>query len=290
MAPQGAKMTDFSIYEVGPRDGLQSADTIMPTASKVEMIERLAQCGIRSMEVGAMVSPEKVPNMADSGKVYSQVSYLEPDVTLGMLVPNAKGVERAKAVGVNKFNVFFSPSDYFNINNHGRTLNFIFSEYVSALHKVDKSDVRVYVSTAFGCPGVGEIPKDVMKRALSWADSLGSTIVLSDTTGKANPMKISKLMSDISDMQIKADIALHLHHGPRRNRMLDNLSAAFDSGIRQFDSSINGLGGCPFIPGSGGNLATEELVAWGERERLDSGINLEDLKPVSKFVDAKLGF
>ena len=283
-------MTDFSIYEVGPRDGLQSADTIMPTASKVEMIERLAQCGIRNVEVGAMVSPDKVPNMADSGKVYSQVSYLEPDVTLGMLVPNAKGVERAKAVGVSKFNVFFSPSDYFNINNHGRTLNFIFSEYVSALHEVDKSDVRVYVSTAFGCPGTGEIPSEAMRRALSWADSLGSTIVLSDTTGRANPMRINRMMREISKTSVAADIALHLHHGPRRNRMYDNISAAFDAGIRQFDSSINGLGGCPFIPGSGGNLATEELVAWGERENLDSGISLDDLKPVSKFVDAKLGF
>ena len=281
-------MTDFSIYEVGPRDGLQSADTIMPTASKVEMVERIAQAGITSIEVGAMVNPERVPNMADSATVFKKVQYLRPEVTLGMLVPNKIGIDRAKIVGVDKFNVFFSPSEYFNANNHGKGLATVFSEYCAALNDVGKEDVRVYVSTAFGCPMQGEIHSDDMARALTWADSLGSSIVLADTIGNANPILINDTMRVIDRLGLDADIALHLHHGPRKNRMFDNLSAAFDCGITQFDSSINGLGGCPFVPGSGGNLATEELVLWAEKENLDCGVDVSKIKPLSKFVESRI--
>ena len=283
-------MTDFSIYEVGPRDGLQNTDTIMPTTQKVEMIERIAQAGITNIEVGAMVNPDKVPNMADSESVYTQVAYLKPELTLGMLVPNITGVERARKVGVTNFNVFFSPSEYFNMNNHGKTLTSIFSEYCSALHDVKKENVRVYVSTAFGCPGIGPIPENNMNRALSWADNLGSSIVLADTTGIANSTLINRMSNKLDKLDIKANIALHLHHGPRKNRMFDNLSAAFDCGITQFDSSINGLGGCPFVPGSGGNLATEELIVWAEKENLDCGVDIDRILPVSQFVESKIGF
>ena len=281
-------MTDFSIYEVGPRDGLQSADTIMPTTSKVEMIERIAEAGITNIEVGAMVNPDKVPNMADSGAVFKNVHYLRPEVTLGMLVPNRIGIDRAMKIGVDKYNVFFSPSEYFNANNHGKSLASVFSEYCSALNDVKKEDVRVYVSTAFGCPLQGEIHPDDMNRALRWADSLGSTIVLADTIGSANPMLINDITRTIDRLGLNADVALHLHHGLRKNKMFDNLSAAFDCGITQFDSSINGLGGCPFVPGSGGNLATEELVAWSEKENLDCGVDLSDIRPLSKFVESRI--
>jgi hydroxymethylglutaryl-CoA lyase len=276
---------DFSVYEVGPRDGLQSADTITPTRHKVEMIERISKAGIRDIEVGAMVNPDKVPNMADSAAVYRQISYLRDNHNLGMLVPNKIGVERAKKVGVNKFNVFFSPSDYFNVNNFGRTLSSIFTNYCTALQGIPKQDVRVYLSTAFGCPMIGDIPNEAMQKAINWADSLGSTIVLCDTVGKANPMLIA---DTINKIDVQANLALHLHHGPRKNRMFDNLSAGFDCGITQFDSSIGGMGGCPFILGSGGNLATEELVMWGEKENLDCGVTIEDIGSLSKYVESKI--
>ena len=196
-------MTDFSIYEVGPRDGLQSADTIMPTASKVEMVERIAQAGITSIEVGAMVNPERVPNMADSATVFKKVQYLRPEVTLGMLVPNKIGIDRAKIVGVDKFNVFFSPSEYFNANNHGKGLATVFSEYCAALNDVGKEDVRVYVSTAFGCPMQGEIHSDDMARALTWADSLGSSIVLADTILTSNHITSAQFRSMDTNVVIK---------------------------------------------------------------------------------------
>ena len=279
-------MTDFSIYEVGPRDGLQSADTITPTMKKIELIEKIANTGITNIEVGSMVNPEKVPNMADSELVFNHVSYLQPHCELGMLVPNKRGVERAKGVGVESFNIFFSPSDYFNMNNLGRNTHSVIGHYCEALDGIDPRDVRVYLSTAFGCPIVGDIPKDAMEKALSWADTLGSTIVMCDTIGNATPTLIYDTLKHTEN--VDADIALHLHHGVRKGKMRDNLSAAFDCGVEQFDSSIGGLGGCPFIPGSGGNLATEELVAWAEKEKLDCGVTLRDLKPLVNYVDKSI--
>jgi len=279
-------VTDFSIYEVGPRDGLQSADTITPTLKKIELIEKIANAGISNIEVGSMVNPEKVPNMADSELVFNQVSYLQSHCELGMLVPNKRGVERAKGVGVESFNIFFSPSDYFNMNNLGRNTHSVISHYCEALTGIDKRNVRVYLSTAFGCPIIGDIPKDAMEKALSWADTLGSSIVMCDTIGNATPTLIYDTLKHTEN--VDADIALHLHHGVRKGKMRDNLSAAFDCGVEQFDSSIGGLGGCPFIPGSGGNLATEELVAWAESEKLDCGVTLRDLKPLVNYVDKSI--
>jgi len=274
---------DFDIYEVGPRDGLQSSDTITPTSKKVELIERIAKAGITNIEVGAMVNPEKVPNMADSAMVFERVAYLQGACDLGMLVPNKRGVDRAMDVGVSKYNVFFSPSDFFNINNLGRTKSHIFTSYCEALKDVSKDDVRVYLSTSFGCPIGGDIPRDLMEKTLDWADTLGSTVVLCDTVGKANPSLIRKTLKWTEE--IDARIALHLHHGRREGRMFDNLSAAFDCGVTQFDSSIGGMGGCPVVPGSGGNLATEDLIKWGEKEKLDCGVSLSDLSSLIKYVD-----
>lgn len=276
---------DFTIYEVGPRDGLQSADTITPTGRKVELIEMIADAGIKNIEVGAMVNPNKVPNMADSQLVYSRVSYLH-DCNLGVLVPNKRGVDRATEVGVEKFNIFFSPSDYFNVNNFGRNLTSIFTGYCEALSDIRKENVRVYISTSFGCPMAGEIPEENMLKTLNWADTLGSSIVLCDTVGKANPTLIAEKMRLTENLD--ADIALHLHHGLRKGRMIDNLAAGFDCGVTQFDSSIGGMGGCPFIPGSGGNLATEELIQWAENEELDCGVTMENIKPLSKYVDSAI--
>ena len=279
-------VTDFSIYEVGPRDGLQSRDTITPTRKKVELIEKIADVGIENIEVGAMVSHNKVPNMADSAVVFDRVSYLQSHCELGVLVPNKRGVELAREIGATKFNIFFSPSEYFNMNNLGRNTHSAIAHYCDALEGIRKKDVRVYLSTAFGCPITGDIPERDMKTALDYADTLGSSIVLCDTIGNANPTLINEVVSMASETD--ANLALHLHHGLRKGKMTDNLSAAFDCGIDQFDSSIGGLGGCPFIPGSGGNLATEQLVAWGEKENLDCGVSLRDLRPLVNYVDKSI--
>ena len=281
-------MIDFSVYEVGPRDGLQSSDTITPTAKKVELIEKIAKTGIKNIEVGALVNPDKVPNMADSGIVFERVKHLTNTHNLAMLVPNKRGVERGKDVGVRNFNVFFSPSEQFNINNLGRTTSSVFGSYCNALNGIAKENVRGYLSTAFGCPYIGDIPQGAMSKALEWADALGTTIVLCDTVGKANPTLIHETMKLTEN--VDADIALHLHHGFRKGRMVDNLSAGFDSGVIQFDSSIGGMGGCPFIPGAGGNLATEQLVEWGEKEGLKCETNSDELNSLVKYVNAAIRY
>ena len=281
-------MTDFTIYEVGPRDGLQSRDTIVPTSTKVELIEEIANAGIRKIEVGSLVNPERVPNMADSDVLFKQLPHLQYDCELAMLVPNKQGVERAKKIGVEYYNVFFSPSEHFNMNNHGRMSSQVFTEYCTALDGIPKDNIRVYLSRVFGCPYSGVQSVEAVERSLRWAESLGSTIVLSDTIGNADPTSIRSIVNHASAMGIGSDLALHLHHGPRKNRMFDNLSAGFDAGVRQFDSSIGGMGGCPFVPGSGGNLATEELVRWAKREGLDCGVRPDDLGIVSEYVDRTL--
>lgn len=279
---------DFEIYEVGPRDGLQSHDTITPTAVKVELIEEIAMSGIRKIEVGSLVHPDKVPNMADSDILFKQLPHLQYDCELAMLVPNKQGVERAKKIGVENFNVFFSPSESFNMNNHGKMSSQVFTEYCTSLDGIPKENIRVYLSCMFGCPYVGKVRQEQMEKSLRWADSLGSTIVLSDTIGSADPSLIRNVVDLTRGMGITSNLALHLHHGPRKNRMFDNLSTAFDLGIRQFDSSIGGMGGCPFVPGSGGNLSTEDLVKWANEEGLDCGVKPEDLGTVTKYVENKI--
>jgi hydroxymethylglutaryl-CoA lyase len=145
-------MTDFEIYEVGPRDGLQSRDTIVPTANKVQLIEEIANAGIRKIEVGSIVNPDKVPNMADSDVLFKQLPHLQYDCELAMLVPNRVGVEKAKKIGVENFNVFFSPSESFNMNNHGKMSSQVFTEYCTALDGIPKEKIRVYLSCIFGSP------------------------------------------------------------------------------------------------------------------------------------------
>ena len=240
--------------------------------------------GIRKIEVGSIVHPDKVPNMADSQLLYKQLPHLQYDCDLAMLVPNKIGIDKAKNIGVENFNVFFSPSETFNMNNHGKMSNQVFTEYCTGLDGIPKENIRVYLSCMFGCPFVGAIKSEQMERSLRWADSLGGTVVLADTIGNADPMLIRNMIGMTRDMGLQADLALHLHHGKRKNRMFDNLSTAFDLGVRQFDSSIGGMGGCPFVPGSGGNLSTEDLVKWANDERLDCGVNLEDIGSVSKYV------
>jgi hydroxymethylglutaryl-CoA lyase len=253
----------------------------------VQLIEKIAKAGIKHIEVGSMVHPDKVPNMADSASVFKQVSHLRSDCELGMLVPNGIGVNRAYEVGVEKYNIFFSPSEYFNVNNFGRNLSQIFTEYCNALNGIHEDNIRVYISTAFGCPMVGDIPTKDMIKTLEWANTLGNNIVLCDTIGTANPSLIRKVMK-LTERKIDADISLHLHHGLRKGKMMDNLSAGFDMGVTQFDSSIGGMGGCPFVPGSGGNLATEHLVQWAEKENLDCGVTSSDLRNLVKYVDSTI--
>ena len=276
-------MEKITIYEVGPRDGLQSASVKLTIDEKVKMINLLHEAGLKNIEVGSFVNPKRVPNMADSDEVYKQVSNLNVD--LGVLIPNEKGLQRAQSVGAKKFNVFLSPLDSFNQINLGMDLDSIISHYRSMLYGIPKDDIRVYISHAFD-----DIPSERMKYTLLAASHLGSTVVLCDTIGVATTNDISEVMSLTEG--IRAKWAMHLHYNcEKRGEILDNVQAGYEHGIREFDSSIGGLGGCPFSPGSGANLSTEDLVGWAESNNIDTGLTSKDLFKtisfVSKFKDFK---
>jgi len=273
-------MEKITIYEVGPRDGLQGIKSVIPLEDKVTMVNLLYNAGLKNIEVGSFVHPKKVPNMANSDALYRKVSHL--DCNLGVLVPNEKGLKRAISVGAKKFNVCLSPSETFNKDNFGISLEELFSQYRSMLYGIPKEDIRVYVSNAFGCPVEGKFDPEHLKRTLQSSAILGSTVVLSDTSGLANKESISQLSPLIKNMG--TTWAIHLHHNEKSEPILDNVQHAYDLGIRQFDSSIGGLGGCPFAKDSGANLATEDLVTWAINN--DIPIDpIKDLEQASSFVN-----
>ena len=259
----------ISIYEVGPRDGIQSLKHLVPLEQKVRLIELLSKSGITHIEAGAFVHPKMVPNMADSEEVFAAVKDLP--VKLSFLVTNKRGVDRATLVGASLLNIFYSPNDHFNIANYGRPLSEIISEYERALEGIQPRNVRVYISMAF-CSEDDEIEKSIRQALI-----FGEKVVLCDTNGTASPDRVRHILK-IAERCCwpQHHIALHLHHG---KHLFDNIRVAYDLGVRQFDSSIGGMGGCPFIPGSEANLATEDLVAWCDEMDIECDTAYDSLKP-----------
>ncbi len=278
---------DFHIYEVSPRDGLQGMDTIVPTIDKLTLIDLIIEAGINRIEVGSLVHPKLVPNMADSDVVFARSASKHQNSELGVLIPNKKGMERAKRIGVSNFNIFMSPSVGFNKNNHNNTPLNVFREYFDTLRGVPRANVRVYLSCAFGCPMDGEISEEMLVQSLMWAGTFGKTIVLSDTAGQATGESIRSVIQTARDNGITSDMALHLHYGANDVSMYEKLDSAYEMGVREFDSCIMGLGGCPFVTGSGGNLSTSELVEWSASRLLSCGVDIEDIVEVNRFVKSK---
>jgi hydroxymethylglutaryl-CoA lyase len=249
----------IEIYEVGPRDGLQSAKCDVSVADKVSMIEQLYDCGIRNIEVGSFVHPKLVPNMSASATVYKKVKKLP--CHLSVLVPNEKGLERAKAVGATNINVCLSPSETFNAENFNSSLAVLHATYRSMLWGIPKENIRVYISHAFGCPTDGQYDDLFIANVLQQSALLGYTVVLSDTAGIADAQSIQRIGDIIAHMP-STKWAVHLHENEHGDSLIGNVQMAYDIGIRQFDTSIGGIGGCPFVKGSGANLATETLLQW----------------------------
>lgn len=272
----------ITIFEVGPRDGIQAAKTDWSLTDKVKMINELHLAGINNIEVGSFVHPRYVPNMANSGDVFKQISHLNGNFSV--LIPNEKGFVRAKSVGAKKFNVCLSPSESFNKNNFNSTLDTLFASYRAMLYGVDKQNIRVYISNAFGCPIDGAPTDKLMKHVLEQSSLLGSTVVLSDTSGLATRESIEHVMSLTKG--IFTTWAIHLHHNDNGDSLIPNVDAAYENGIREFDSSIGGLGGCPFAPGSGANLATEDLLSWAIAHEIPitDGIDFSKVKTLGQWV------
>ena len=261
------------IYEVGPRDGLQALSHFVDTATKIELINTLYNAGLNDIEETSFAHPRLVPQMADAEDVFSGGS---------VLVMNKRGYERAKSVGAKKINIVFSPCEEFNKRNLGKSRDELYGEYSSFMGEVDKEDVRVYLSMAFGSPYGGAVNFDLMKECIHDAKMFGNTVVFADTVGVGSTEEVAMFANMALEMNMTP--ALHLHHTGDEERAIDLVYAGIKHGIREFDSSIGGLGGCPFAEESGANLSTETLVRYLNGWGCDTGIHQDDLIPALRIV------
>ena len=261
------------IYEVGPRDGLQALSHFVDTATKIELINTLYNAGLNDIEETSFAHPRLVPQMADAEDVFSGGS---------VLVMNKRGYERAKSVGAKKINIVFSPCEEFNKRNLGKSRDELYGEYSSFMGEVDKEDVRVYLSMAFGSPYGGAVNFDLMKECIHDAKMFGNTVVFADTVGVGSTEEVTMFANMALEMNMTP--ALHLHHTGDEERAIDLVYAGINHGIREFDSSIGGLGGCPFAEESGANLSTETLVRYLNGWGCDTGIHQDDLIPALRIV------
>lgn len=265
---------NISIYEVGPRDGLQALKEIVPTATKKELIASLYAAGLHSIEEVSFAHPRLVPQMADAEEVFDKGS---------ALVMNKRGFDRAVSAGVQKFNIVFSPCETFNMNNMGKTRSEIVLMYKTFMSKVPKKNVRVYISMAFGSPDSGTPSLITLISCIRDAKMFGDTVVFADTVGIGTEKDVAELAELAKNERIKA--ALHLHHNGSEERALQLVRAALMNGIREIDSSIGGLGGCPFAKNSGANLSTETLIShlhgWG----FTTGVDEKALKAASLIAE-----
>lgn len=244
-----------SVYEVGPRDGLQSLPVFVPTEMKTRLITSLYDAGLKKIEETSMAHPKIVPQMADAQEVYQRGA---------VLVMNQRGYERAIDTGARKINVVFSPCETFNLKNMKKTRSEIILMYKTFM-KVPKKDVRVYISMAFGSPYSGTFSERDIRSCVKDAKKLGNTVVFSDTIGCGTTKQVKQFAKIAKEEKIRS--SLHLHHKGDEEKAFELVKVGLFSGIKEFDSSIGGLGGCPFTEGSGANISTEKLVkhltAWG---------------------------
>ena len=278
------------VYEVGPRDGLQNEATPIPLDTKVEFIERLANAGLREIEATSFVSPRAIPQLADADALMSALER-RPGVRYPVLVPNARGLERARDAAVDAVCVFTAASEAFTRAN----INMTIAESLEAFRPVLDEAVargwwsRGYVSTAFGCPYQGAVDEADVVRVASDLLALGvDEVSIGDTIGVAGPADVRRVVAALVEGGIgPGRLAMHFHD--TRGTALANVTAALELGIRCFDASTGGTGGCPYAPGAAGNLATEDLVYLLDREGMTHGVDLDRLLDAARHISRTLG-
>lgn len=267
------------ISEVGPRDGLQSVQATMPTAHKLRWMDALVAAGLREIEVGSFVPAQRLPQMADVAQVV-QHTLAHPGVTVMALAPNLRGAQAAMAAGVHKVTMPVSASAAHSLANVRKTREAMVEELRAVVDwrnaHAAGTLVEVGLSTAFGCTLQGEVPEDdVLWLATQCAEAGADEVGLSDTTGMANPAQVRRLFTRLRSELGSHAGAAHMHN--TRGLGLANCLAAYDVGVRTFDASLGGLGGCPYAPGASGNVVTEDLVFMFEAMGIATGIHLERL-------------
>jgi hydroxymethylglutaryl-CoA lyase len=278
------------IYEVGPRDGLQNEATVVPVATKAELITRLVAAGLRTVEATSFVSPKWVPQLDDAEVLFPLLEAPE-GVRFPVLVPNLAGLERARAAGARHIAVFASATESFARRNLNRTISEsldMFAPVVAAARQ-EGMWVRAYVSMCFGDPWEGEVP---VQQVVAIADRLivigAQQLSIGDTIGVATPGHVVELIGALADAGIPpADVAVHFHD--TYGQALANTLAALEAGVTTIDASAGGLGGCPYAQSATGNLATEDLVWQLHGLGIDTGVDLEALVETSVWLAGELG-
>ena len=279
-------MTEVTIHEVGPRDGLQNESVVVPTPAKLELVQRLANAGLRSIEATSYVSPKWIPQLADSDDLAGLLPEI-PGVRYRGLVPNERGYDRfLEAGGVHGVAVFISASETHNRKNVNRGV----AEHLARLAPVierarrDGFPVRTYVSTAFGCPDEGAVAPEAVVDLTRQLVALGAEDVsLGDTIGVGVPSQVRELVAATREIVPLERITLHFHD--TWGRGIVNVQAGYEAGVRQFDASLGGLGGCPYAPGAAGNVATEDVVDLFERSGVPTGIDLAALVETTAWLE-----
>ena len=271
-----SKRETVMINDVGPRDGLQNQDKTLTADERVRLIEALVDAGIKAVEVGAFVSPHSVPAMASTDLVVAGLPAQE--INYSALIPNQKGYELALAAGIKAVNLVVCASNTMNEKNIRMTTAqaMAMSREVIQQGRADNIITQAYVGTAWVCPFEGSIDEKTVTELSGQLISVGaSVIVLADTIGAANPSAVKSLLRTLVAEYGAEKFCCHFHD--TRAMGVVNVYAALEEGIRRFDASIGGLGGCPFAPGASGNVATEDVVLMLEQEGFDTGVDLERL-------------
>ena len=276
------------LVEVGARDGLQNEARCLPVDTRVALVERLADCGLRTIEAGAFVSPRWVPQMAGSDEVLRR---LDPraGVTYTALVPNLQGLDMALAAGCREVAVFAAASEAFSQKNINCSIAQSLERFEPVLAKAREAGVAVrgYVSCVLGCPFTGAVPVSQVVAVTQALYAMGCyEISLGDTIGTGTPSATRRLIETCAGEVPMSALAGHFHD--TYGMAVANVQAAWQAGVRVFDSSVSGLGGCPYSPGATGNVATEELVYLFEGQGIATGVDLAKLIEVGVFIDSQL--
>jgi hydroxymethylglutaryl-CoA lyase len=272
-----------SIYEVGPRDGLQDEPNSVDTADKVQLLRRLADAGVGRVEATSFVSPKWIPQLSDADVLASQ---LPPGPTYSALVPNARGYERFRRTKIPVAAFFVSASELHNQKNVNRSIRDHLDGFrpVAEQLRDDGIRLRAYVSMVCGCPFEGEVPVRQVVDVVRQLQKLGADEVsLGDTIGVGNPEQVRALVRAVSEEMSLDGVALHPHD--TYGRALVNVVAGFEEGVRTFDSSLGGIGGCPYAPGATGNVATEDVVDLFDVQGIETGIDLGALVETSSWME-----
>lgn len=278
-----------TIVDVGPRDGLQAEARIVPTATKIELIERLANAGVPVVEAGAFVSPKWVPQMADTADVLAGITR-HAGTRYPVLVPNRKGLDGALAAGVEEIAIFGAASESFSQKNINCSISESLERFAPVAADAQAAGMRVrgYISCVLGCPYEGEVALESVTR-VAWAlDEMGCyEVSLGDTIGVGTPGKARAMVDAVAEAIPVDRLALHFHD--TYGQALANILACLEAGVATIDTAVAGLGGCPYAPGASGNVASEDVVYMLNGLGITTGIDLDALVETGIFISQALG-